>query len=352
MDLDCDTIFVKVYDFDRISRISLVPPVLRWFSRTKKEEVIWPVPARLCLDYLREWEWRASESTLFLHMLLSSSADMPDCQLDCKSMKWAQVLTMTEKEQKVQLTAGNRRFPEKINSMSIKTLSPGPLPKWPKWPMLWYERRPKLNLKVDSTQAVPGISWVWVGRGTPAKFKPSFQAARLRTSDVNFQISYLETSFQIGAVVGENVYREREQHVNLKVFVVWKRRERGDKSWDAPERVAQGHHQWRVPNGFNTETRVILKPRQKTIPQGPKNQRAVPRNHQPVEWQNVPRPQDVWHQECGELRESSFCGERKSTDCPRDTCLYSTPAKDQKWQWQSSIRDSIKTNSKSWKPKS
>ena len=151
MDLDCDTIFVKVYDFDRISRISLVPPVLRWFSRTKKEEVIWPVPARLCLDYLREWEWRASESTLFLHMLLSSSADMPDCQLGCKSMKWAQVLTMTEKEQKVQLTAGNRRFPEKINSMSIKTLSPGPLPKWPKWPMLWDERRPKLNLKVDST---------------------------------------------------------------------------------------------------------------------------------------------------------------------------------------------------------
>ena len=181
--------------------------MLRWFFRTKKEEVIWPVPARLCLDYLREWECRASESTLFLQKL-SSSADMPDCQLDCKSMKWAQVLTMTEKEQKVQFTAGNRRFPEKINSMSTKTLSPGPLPKWPNWPMLWDERRPKLNLK-GITQAVPGISWVWADRRTPAKFKPSFQAARLRTSDVNFQISYLETSFQIGAVVGENVYRER-----------------------------------------------------------------------------------------------------------------------------------------------
>ena len=38
MDLDCDTIFVKVYDFDRISRISLVPPVLRWFSRKKKRK--------------------------------------------------------------------------------------------------------------------------------------------------------------------------------------------------------------------------------------------------------------------------------------------------------------------------
>ena len=134
---------------------------------------------------------------------------MPDCQLGCKSMKWTQVLTMTEKEQKVQISAGNRGFPEKINSLSIlttitklfckwvtfawecnfnnplnsiKTASPGPLPKWPKWPMCYEMKDDQNSIWRWIAQAVPGISWVWVGRGTPAKFKPSFQAARLRTS--------------------------------------------------------------------------------------------------------------------------------------------------------------------------
>ena len=136
---------------------------------------------------------------------------MPDCQLGCKSMKWTQVLTMTEKEQKVQISAGNRGFPEKINSLSIlttitklfckwvtfawecnfnnplnsiKTASPGPLPKWPKWPMCNEMKDDQNSILRSIAQAVPGISWVWVGRGTPAKFKPSFQAARLRTSDI------------------------------------------------------------------------------------------------------------------------------------------------------------------------
>ena len=122
MDLDCGIIFVIVYDYNFPISLYQVPPVLWWFlEQNLKKEVIWQVPARLCLDYLSEWEWRASESTHFLLMLLSSSADMPDCQLGCKSMKWTQVLTMTEKEQKVQISAGNRGFPEKINSLSILT---------------------------------------------------------------------------------------------------------------------------------------------------------------------------------------------------------------------------------------
>ena len=214
MDLDCDTIFVIVYNFP-ISLYHWYSTRYRLFSggflnkTWKKEEVIWQVPARRCLDYLSEWAWRASESTHFLHMLLSSSADMPDCQLGCKSMKWTQVLTMTEKEQKVQISAGNRGFPEKINSLSIlttitklfckwvtfawecnfnnplnsiKTAIPGPLPKWPKWPMCYEMKDDQNSIWRWIAQAVPGISWVWVGRGTPAKFKPSFQAARLRTS--------------------------------------------------------------------------------------------------------------------------------------------------------------------------